>query len=99
MRLIDADQLKDPFFLLSVDLYGLDQVIDAVPTVDAEPVRHGRWIYREYREYNSITSSASISIGFYKCSVCGHGSGVNVDNYCPNCGAKMDEEEEDNGGI
>jgi len=55
-----------------------------VPTVDAEPVRHGRWI----REPNC----------WYRCSECGsHYPSIanNIDyHYCPNCGAKMDEEKE-----
>ena len=44
-----------------------------------DPVRHGRWI--------------SDDIGF-KCTSCGsHDESTSI--YCPNCGAKMDEEEND----
>lgn len=54
---------------------------DAVPAADVEEVRHGRWI----RETNC----------YYRCSVCGDHHPCtkgNMDyNYCPNCGAKMDE--------
>lgn len=76
-RLIDADALKkhlhkDPLYFL-VEKYGMDGVIDAQPTIDAEPVRHGKWIEEH-------------------CSECGqyvyHGD---ARNYCPNCGARMDE--------
>lgn len=54
------------------------------PTVEAEPVVHGRWIFgtANHREY-------------MKCSECLHSqtpTGVFV--YCPNCGAKMDKENE-----
>lgn len=98
MRLIDADQLlqklqKDPLFPF-VEEYGITRVIEAAPTIEAEPIRHGRWIHREYREYNSRTSIALISIDFYKCSVCGYSSRVDTDNYCPTCGAKMETEEQ-----
>lgn len=54
--------------------------------VDAEPVRHGRWI------------DAS---GMILCSECGDSWGTETEemvrsfNYCPNCGAKMDVEEQD----
>ena len=60
-------------------------VADA-PIIEAEPVKHGRWIY--------------LYDGNYKCSVCGEWwtcdetpkeSGL---LYCPNCGAKMDEVED-----
>lgn len=106
MRLIDADTLKEQIPETSVDIFEncrncslLDkdqvlEIIDAAPTIDAEPIRHGRWIYRVYREYNSLTSRELTSIAFYKCSVCGHSSGVDIDNYCPHCGAKMDQKEE-----
>lgn len=58
--------------------------IHTLPTIDAEPVEHGRWEY---------------SLGSYstpKCSCCGwhipysEDSVLDARNYCPNCGAKMD---------
>ena len=55
--------------------------IQEQPTVDAEPVRHGKW-----------TKIPSTDIG--TCSCCGDKWGsVSVMNYCPNCGAKMGEKE------
>ena len=52
---------------------------------DVEPVRHGRWIEQEKYTFGTM----------YDCSICdnrildnGHSW-----NYCPNCGAKMDEKE------
>lgn len=50
--------------------------IEKAPAVDAEPVRHGRWIPKTY----------SISV----CSVCeqSHFAHVESWNFCPNCGAK-----------
>ena len=55
-------------------------IVQEAPAVDAEPVRHGRWI---------ISSD-----GYYPyCSECKAEpkSGV-MTKYCPNCGAKMDKE-------
>lgn len=91
MRLIDADALRNAMFnsvfLQNTEMqkwdYGcwiryklFENCLEAAPTVDAEPVRHGRWI-------NDTDT----------CSECGqyvyHGDSR---NYCPNCGAKMDEE-------
>lgn len=57
------------------------------PAVDAEPVRHGRWILN--RHY-----------GDFECSECHSGDFTVLDfknhnmNYCPNCGCKMDAEVE-----
>ena len=57
--------------------------IDDAPGVDAEPVRHGKWILNKH-------------YGDYECSACGEGDFRVWDfkehnmNYCPNCGAKMD---------
>lgn len=69
--------------------YSYDQVhftIDEIPTVDAEPVRHGHWLFHEEPD------------GYYhsECSECGQWCDEDVFlkgkwNYCPNCGAKMDE--------
>ena len=72
--------------------------IESFPTVDVAPVVHGRWEL-EYGTYGKML-----------CSVCKKGALIEkiigdasvitnyVDsNYCPNCGAKMDEKENDNG--
>lgn len=65
-----------------------DKQIDAndimrFPRVDAEPVRHGRWI-STWRGY------------WHSCSICGgvaipHPNGEDIlPPYCPWCGARMD---------
>lgn len=57
--------------------------IECAPTIDAVPVRHGKWIDR----------NGAIVAPFwerYECSECGARS--DNSNYCPNCGARMDEE-------
>ena len=62
--------------------------IKSIPAVDVALVRHGRW------EKQS---------GLYSCSECGMTCPYDVQadvieywacNYCPNCGAKIDKEEE-----
>ena len=55
-------------------------IIKQMPTIEAEPVRHGRWI--------EGTSRGSYSI---YCSYCGsHKETICPTDYCPNCGARMD---------
>lgn len=92
VRLIDADALiEDAFNLMDRDelLEDVPQIIkdycDAQPTIDAEPVRHGKWI---------PISSNNKWFDVSKCSVCGKQYSLYpLDyNYCPHCGAKMDAE-------
>lgn len=99
MRLIEADELRNRFQNLSYDDWNqgistswaeayseFADMIDDMPTVEAEPVRHGHW--------------KKLYTNNYKCSVCGSWWTDNGDtyliefNYCPNCGAKMDEVDE-----
>lgn len=100
MRLIDADRIFD--ILLNAPYYDnadrdemvLPTILNA-PTVDAVPVKHGHW----------ASLSDCSNAGVY-CSVC-HKKVYKEDyapcnrknklrsNYCPNCGARMDEKEED----
>ena len=50
---------------------------------DAEPVRHGRWIFKP-------KDAIEMMFTLPKCSECGAES-PDGGNYCPNCGARMDE--------
>lgn len=57
--------------------------IECVPVADVEPVRHGRWLINPD--------------GYYPyCSECKQEPARCImTNYCPNCGAKMDEGDEE----
>ena len=73
------------------DTYDKEYIIsevEAQPTVDAVPVRHGRWI----KEYLTSTGGGVYSV--YRCSECEHtyqDIGYHF-NWCPNCGCMMDGE-------
>lgn len=97
MRLIDADDLlermkffKDSGGYTNWELLAFEMV-DASPTVDTE--RHGHWI--------SLYPCEEPITNLFKCSVCGMGyEDDDTDcqvyfewDYCPHCGAKMDEVE------
>lgn len=56
--------------------------IENFPAADVAPVVHGRW------GSNGIPDSMLSA-----CSVCGFGCGAYSFRYCPNCGARMDEED------
>lgn len=90
MRLIDADAL-----ILDLDdsLFYIDAIpfVEDSPTIDAEPVRYGKW------ECLAENSTGNI----YSCSNCtslynpnskdvAMGRIVENPHYCPNCGAKME---------
>lgn len=66
-------------------IFGVETVIEYaenLPKVDAEPVRHGRWIHDINNRYGCSECMARETM-----------SHRNPKNYCPNCGAKMDLEE------
>lgn len=90
MRLIDADAFKwwvDDHY----DCTELGQIvtewINDRPTIEANPVRRGRWIHDGYDFQHGND--------WIHCSECGK-RGINVPadltNYCPNCGAKMEKQ-------
>lgn len=55
------------------------RIIDQMPAIEAEPVRHGHWMFLEQK-----------SDYLWKCSNC-KGNFDQRFSYCPNCGARMDE--------
>ncbi len=89
MRLIDADALWANIANNSACLddccpraqgnKGVLALIDEAPTIEAEPVKHGKWEIKQcgWSDYDCM------------CSVCG-ASGTPDCNYCHECGAKMD---------
>jgi hypothetical protein len=101
-RLIDADALRDKLQAeIDKGIPPFDDVMGSIrcgirlarnivedePTIDAEPVRHGKWM---------PISSNKKWIDVSKCSVCGKQYSLYpLDyNYCPNCGADMRGESE-----
>lgn len=95
MRLIDADTLHKALSAKQKwvvhcggkhnEGYTSDQVhfaIDNTPTVD--PIKHGHWIMKP-NGYGTCSNCKMCSLDI--------GGGVDSD-YCPNCGAKMDEVED-----
>lgn len=65
---------------------GVEAVLNVVrrmPTIDAEPVKHGHWI---------------IDGAYQTCALCGAKDYGCVPPYCWNCGAKMDGDNNDKSG-
>ena len=97
MRLIDADALK--FDIMCV--YGSNPQyinwLNHAPTVDAVPVRHGKWI--KGSETKRVKENRyGVLFDAYYCSACESEAYWDSDYgqilfyYCPNCGARMDAE-------
>lgn len=104
MRLIDADEmlLDESEAYMSAQLKvdsitrGINEIVHRkiqmllmdTPTVDAEPVKHGKWI--EKRKKTFFEGLYEVK---YICSCCGDVV-YGKYNYCSDCGAKMDGGEE-----
>lgn len=65
------------------------EIVSNAPTIDAEPVRHGKWIRQTDTRFgemlNDILICSECNIAFSTLSMIRR-------SYCPNCGARMDEE-------
>lgn len=81
---VDRQEVLDA--LQAPEMFGITpyhiELIKRIPTADVAPVVHGNW------RSNGIPDSMLSA-----CSVCGFGCGAYSFRYCPNCGAKMDEED------
>lgn len=103
-RYIDADALvedikrrrlifKDTIEVheaLSAQGKAIRRAIDEAPTADVQEVRHGHWIIRYSKNVDHLGEFLKYEGDF--CSICGEmGDG----KYCSECGAKMDEEEQE----
>lgn len=74
------------------------QKLRALPSADVAPVVHGKWI-GIWGDGYAETDDGSVEIVYeeFECSNCGcvhHSDGEPVWDYCPECGARMDGDEE-----
>jgi rubrerythrin len=97
-RYIDAEKVMEEINrigghnLCEWETIGVKALIDRQPTADVVEVRHGEWIEKD-DGWDGV---------MYTCSVCRCDwttiDGTPFENnmrYCPECGAKMDEERKD----
>ena len=57
--------------------------IGSLPAADVAPVRHGRWIHDINNRYGCSECMGRETMSY-----------TNLKPYCPNCGARMDKEDE-----
>ena len=80
-----AEYIKRKDALSAVLVVNERQRIKEIPAEDVAPVVHGKWIRKE---------AEGAIFADYECSVCSaYPTGGIKSRYCPNCGAKMDEED------
>lgn len=90
MAIMNPSKLRDVLDILpSCNLSdskkrAIEAIITKYLNGDIVTVVHGRWVvYTDEDEYSFSE--------YFKCSICG-AAHYNDDNYCPDCGAKMDGE-------
>lgn len=90
-RYIDADELKDWSEIIpltddgGIDINDFEEKLRTMPTIDALPVRHGKWTVEWETEDTRMLRCSECRMVFNV------GKGRDG-NYCPNCGARMDED-------
>lgn len=85
-RLIDADAMRNDWLENGQNEYVYDtnaflQSIDEQPTIEAEPVRQGKWLPTNDENKKRCSRCEVIHL------IAQYPNGDK--NYCPNCGAKM----------
>lgn len=82
--------------------------IESISVADVVPVRHGRWEWFEEWFPSTPDHPTECEDSGWRCSECktaledivsGYWDDIDIEpmiNYCPNCGAKMDEEKKEN---
>lgn len=75
-------------------LMRIKSMVSCFPAADAAPVVHGRWVQKKEWHLGRW-------VAWFECSECGEHDDnsdmyemmpfCNLSNYCPGCGAKMDE--------
>ena len=72
------------------------EIIETEPSADVAPVVHGKWKPVRYTTYCSC--GKSYETYHYLCTACNHVAYAQPYGlkYCPNCGAKMDKEANEN---
>ena len=105
MRLIDADALIEKAECLFKDLNSIEDyiynhgvgdsitIIEFAATIEAEPVKHGRWIVVSDGYGNGDATAHICECSECKDTIWVYKKATRRWNYCPNCGAKMNTEE------
>lgn len=102
VRLIDAELLKTNIAQIAKCCAKSDKqkalvgrilfMIDNMPTINVEPVKHGRW---KHSETEGLPTNRFVCSECYGLTIVSTYRNRCMFNYCPHCGAKMDGGEQD----
>ena len=99
MRLIDADAMEKHIMESKVFNQHFKELVQSLiwgeDTIEVEPVKHGKW---ENKHQTFTVDNMTLTGTYPTCGLCDFaeiGMAKNT-NYCPNCGAKMDKESDNN---
>ena len=107
MRLIDADELISNVFKNDISYNAFKNLVQRQQTVDAVPIKRGEWQIEGMNTYDLAYGCTGYE-PIYRCSCCGiitesylrtekpiMPEDASFPDYCPNCGASMDGEEQE----
>ena len=87
-RQLLEDHLKAPKRIKQIIIETIIKAIDIAPTADVIEQRHGLWIYNT----DDFTPALRCSVcGYNKPEIAGEKLRREPENYCANCGAKMEK--------
>ena len=88
-KLVEGAACEADALYKATDIYN---VIKSAPTADVVEVRHGKWLTWE-EQFPDRKPTKKNNLGVF-CNNC-HNHADNMTDYCPNCGAKMDGDTND----
>lgn len=77
-------------------MWNIEYKLREEPTLDVEPVRHGRWVNKKrwgMGKWHKWLECSECNYQDYSLETYEAIPFTGISNYCPNCGAKMDLEE------
>lgn len=93
---IKREALRDALYDADAITMNGVKILNQFPSSDVEPVKHGRWEEADWVEIGcqgfEIIRTPKAALRCSNCKNCFKKELLWKDNYCPNCGAKMDDE-------
>ncbi len=92
MKLVSKDEIYKRFFNGGNGIARIHvSDIDTLPTIDATPATHGRWLLEDIGV--RVIGGKSVQAYRCTCSECGYRTGQQgiQFSYCPKCGAPMED--------
>ena len=98
---IKPDKYVSAFGEAAVQVIGLiEEFVKEMPTIKAEPVRHGRWIECDYKhmEHGMIETEPKAGFCCSECRTAFQKKKMTYKQYCAACGSRMDATDTNVGG-